>query len=270
VIIILAVSGLFDYKGFMDVWKVNKLDTLPFAISFWGSLILDIQYGVVAAVGVNMLILLYYAARPKHIVLKSDEQGQIVPAKIERHVPFTTSPPGVAILQLTGDLVFAAMNDLEESIDKLMETTRATVLVLELSNVMHIDYTGVVGVRDVVGKLQGSKIVIYMACVKEEIQAMLERGNVLKHIVVCPNLTAAVSAASADVLEKESIVSPRVGGQNPMVVVNPSTQVDESEQDGVKNYEHKNGPRELLLNDLPTNSGSRWSMSGARYGAFDN
>lgn len=63
IIILLAVAPMFDYKSFIDMYRVNKWDLLPFMISFWGSLILDIQYGVGAAVILSILYLLYYAAR---------------------------------------------------------------------------------------------------------------------------------------------------------------------------------------------------------------
>ena len=62
-IIITAVVPMVDYEAVIDMWRVNKLDLLPFAVSFFGSLFLGIEYGVLSAVGLNILYLLFLTAR---------------------------------------------------------------------------------------------------------------------------------------------------------------------------------------------------------------
>lgn len=62
-IIITSVVTMIDYEAAIDMFRVNKLDLLPFAVSFFGSLFLGIEYGVLAAVGLNILYLLFFAAR---------------------------------------------------------------------------------------------------------------------------------------------------------------------------------------------------------------
>jgi MFS superfamily sulfate permease-like transporter len=45
------------------MYRVNKLDFFIYNVSFWLCLIADIQYGVVAGVAVNVLVILFYTAR---------------------------------------------------------------------------------------------------------------------------------------------------------------------------------------------------------------
>jgi hypothetical protein len=45
------------------MWRVSKLDLLPYLLSFWLCLLIDIKTGVLVGVGANVLIVLFFTAR---------------------------------------------------------------------------------------------------------------------------------------------------------------------------------------------------------------
>uniref|UniRef100_A0A8B9JQF2 Solute carrier family 26 member 11 n=1 Tax=Astyanax mexicanus TaxID=7994 RepID=A0A8B9JQF2_ASTMX len=63
-VIICAVAPMIDYKVLPQIWRVRKLDLLPFLVtflvSFW-----EVQYGIVGGVIVSGMMLLYLVARPE-------------------------------------------------------------------------------------------------------------------------------------------------------------------------------------------------------------
>uniref|UniRef100_A0A4W4FQZ5 STAS domain-containing protein n=1 Tax=Electrophorus electricus TaxID=8005 RepID=A0A4W4FQZ5_ELEEL len=63
-VIICAVAPMMDFRVLPQIWRVKKLDLLPFLVtflvSFW-----EVQYGIMGGVVVSVLMLLYLVARPE-------------------------------------------------------------------------------------------------------------------------------------------------------------------------------------------------------------
>ncbi|XP_054461207.1 sodium-independent sulfate anion transporter isoform X2 [Anoplopoma fimbria] len=63
-VIICAVAPMVDYRVVAKMWKIRKLDLLPFVVtflmSFW-----QVQYGIVGGIAVSGALLLYNTARPQ-------------------------------------------------------------------------------------------------------------------------------------------------------------------------------------------------------------
>ncbi|KAJ0050433.1 hypothetical protein NL108_003654, partial [Boleophthalmus pectinirostris] len=63
-VIICAVTPMADYKIVMKMWKIYKLDLLPFGVTFFVSF-WEVQYGIIAGIAVSGALLLYNSARPQ-------------------------------------------------------------------------------------------------------------------------------------------------------------------------------------------------------------
>ncbi|XP_034458545.1 sodium-independent sulfate anion transporter-like [Hippoglossus hippoglossus] len=63
-VIICAVAPMVDYHVVLKMWRIRKLDLLPFVVtfllSFW-----QVQYGIIGGVAVSGVLLLYNTARPQ-------------------------------------------------------------------------------------------------------------------------------------------------------------------------------------------------------------
>uniref|UniRef100_A0A672Y4C2 SLC26A/SulP transporter domain-containing protein n=1 Tax=Sphaeramia orbicularis TaxID=375764 RepID=A0A672Y4C2_9TELE len=70
-VIICAVAPMVDYRVVAKMWRIRKLDLLPFAVtflmSFW-----QVQYGIIGGVAMSGVLLLYNMARPRVKVLVID------------------------------------------------------------------------------------------------------------------------------------------------------------------------------------------------------
>uniref|UniRef100_A0A8C5RDM9 Solute carrier family 26 member 11 n=1 Tax=Leptobrachium leishanense TaxID=445787 RepID=A0A8C5RDM9_9ANUR len=125
-VIICAVAPMFDLRICLKLWKVKRLDLLPFLvtflISFW-----EIQYGILAGIIVSVILLCYPVARPEIKVLESE---------------------GLT-LQLMSGLSFPAMEHLRDTVhEKVLTVSAPCSVTLDFTRVNMMDYSVVVGLRD--------------------------------------------------------------------------------------------------------------------------
>lgn len=118
-VIICAVSPMMDYRVPVQLWRVKKLDLLPFLVtflmSFW-----EVQYGIVGGVVVSVFMLLYTMARPKVKVLDHS----------------------VVILEFDSGMNFPMTEHLSRLVyTHALQASPARCLVLDCSHVSCIDYT---------------------------------------------------------------------------------------------------------------------------------
>ncbi|XP_017538714.1 sodium-independent sulfate anion transporter [Pygocentrus nattereri] len=125
-VIICAVAPTFDFRVVRQIWRVRKLDVLPFLVtflvSFW-----EVQYGIVAGVAVSGLMLLYVVSRPK---LKMSDHG-------------------VAVVELASGLHFPAIEHLSGVLrSHALHVSPPRSAVLDCHHVSSIDYTVVNELKD--------------------------------------------------------------------------------------------------------------------------
>uniref|UniRef100_A0AAR2KPT0 SLC26A/SulP transporter domain-containing protein n=1 Tax=Pygocentrus nattereri TaxID=42514 RepID=A0AAR2KPT0_PYGNA len=158
-VIICAVAPTFDFRVVRQIWRVRKLDVLPFLVtflvSFW-----EVQYGIVAGVAVSGLMLLYVVSRPK---LKMSDHG-------------------VAVVELASGLHFPAIDYLLiPSLCLSVSPPRSAVL--DCHHVSSIDYTVVNELKDLLKQFKLHDVSLVFTGLK----VGLQEG--LVHSDNCPNVT---------------------------------------------------------------------------------
>uniref|UniRef100_A0A8C2F0X0 Solute carrier family 26 member 11 n=1 Tax=Cyprinus carpio TaxID=7962 RepID=A0A8C2F0X0_CYPCA len=118
-VIICAVSPMIDFRVPVQLWRVKRLDLLPFlvtfVVSFW-----EVQYGIVGGVVVSGFMLLYIVARPK--------------VKVSDH--------GVLLLELDSGLNFPVTEHISRLVYKhALHVSPPRCLVLDCAYVSSIDFT---------------------------------------------------------------------------------------------------------------------------------
>ncbi|XP_041839604.1 sodium-independent sulfate anion transporter [Melanotaenia boesemani] len=125
-VIICAVAPMVDYHVVVKMWKIYKLDLLPFAVtflmSFW-----EVQYGIIGGVAVSGVLLLYRMARPQ--------------IKISDH--------GALLMELNSGLSFPATEYLSHVMHtQALQVSPPRSVVLDCHHVSIIDYTVISELRD--------------------------------------------------------------------------------------------------------------------------
>ncbi|XP_034543339.1 sodium-independent sulfate anion transporter [Notolabrus celidotus] len=125
-VIICAVAPMVDYHVVLKMWRIRKLDLLPFMvtflISFW-----EVQYGIVGGVAVSGALLLYNMARPQ--------------IKVSDH--------GVLVMELGSGLSFPATEYLSRIVHtQALQASPPRSVVLDCHHVSIIDYSVISELRD--------------------------------------------------------------------------------------------------------------------------
>ncbi|XP_073282155.1 sulfate transporter 3.1-like [Primulina huaijiensis] len=150
-IIIAAMLGLVDYEAAIHLYHVDKFDFLVCMSAYIGVVFANIEIGLVLAIGLSILRVLLFVARPRTLVL-----GNIPDSKVYRSVeqyPITNNVPGVLILEIDAPIYFANASYLRERISRWIDDeeeklkssgeTELQYVILDMSAVGNIDTSGI-------------------------------------------------------------------------------------------------------------------------------
>ncbi|KAK9295385.1 hypothetical protein QLX08_010277 [Tetragonisca angustula] len=126
-IIIAAVIFMVEVKVVKPMWRTKKSDLIPGLGTFIACLLLQLEIGILCGIGLNILFILYHAARPKISVEK------------------LTSRHGIRYLMLTPDrcLIFPSVDYVRNLVTKYSQRTGnvATPVVIDCSHIYGADFT---------------------------------------------------------------------------------------------------------------------------------
>ncbi|KAH6823412.1 sulfate transporter 3 [Perilla frutescens var. hirtella] len=150
-IIIAAMLGLIDYEAAIHLWHVDKFDFLVCISAYVGVVFASIEVGLVLAIGLSVLRVLLFVARPRTLVL-----GNIPDSKVYRSIDQyqnASNVPGILILEIDSPIYFANSNYLRERISRWIDDeedrlkslgeTNLQYVVLDMSAVGNIDTSGI-------------------------------------------------------------------------------------------------------------------------------
>ncbi|XP_029032154.1 sodium-independent sulfate anion transporter-like isoform X2 [Osmia bicornis bicornis] len=63
-VIIVAMYYMVEFKIFSVLWRTKKIDLIPLTVTLFSCLAIGPEYGMIAGIAVNLILLLYFAARP--------------------------------------------------------------------------------------------------------------------------------------------------------------------------------------------------------------
>ncbi|KAL0123342.1 hypothetical protein PUN28_005701 [Cardiocondyla obscurior] len=126
-IIIAAVIFMVEVKVVRPMWRTKKSDLIPGLGTFIACLVLQLEIGILCGVGINILFILYHAARPKISV-----------EKLKTH-------HGIEYLMLTPDrcLIFPSVDYVRNLVTKYSRRVESieTPVVIDCSHIYGADFT---------------------------------------------------------------------------------------------------------------------------------
>ncbi|KAL6502872.1 Sulfate transporter 3.1 [Orobanche hederae] len=150
-IIMVAMLGLIDYEAAIHLWRVDKFDFTVCMSAYIGVVFANIETGLMLAIGLSIMRVLLFVARPRTMVL-----GNIPDTKVYRNVDQyqnANNIPGVLILEIGSPIYFANSNYLRERITRWIDDeeeklkssgeTGLQYVVLDMSAVGNIDTSGI-------------------------------------------------------------------------------------------------------------------------------
>ncbi|XAR62189.1 hypothetical protein NMG60_11016853 [Bertholletia excelsa] len=170
-IILSALPSLIDINEAYHIWKVDKVDFLACIGAFFGVLFASVEIGILVAVAISLGKIILNSIRPRTELLGRLPETDIF-CEIN-HYPMAVRIPGILIIRLnSGLLCFANANFIRERIMRWVveedgtqgvESGRVHVVILDMSNVMNIDTSGIQALEELHKKLMATETQLAIA-----------------------------------------------------------------------------------------------------------
>jgi SulP family sulfate permease len=178
--IIVAVLSLVDLDMLRHTWRYSRFDFSVVAATLAATLLAGVEVGLVAGVGLALVLHLYRSSRP-HIAVVGQVPGTEHFRNVLRH-PVRTSPH-VLGLRIDESLYFANARYLEDCInDAVAEQGELRHVVLQCSAINDIDASALESLEAIEVRLREAGIQLHLSEVKGPVMDRLSRTPFLVHL----------------------------------------------------------------------------------------
>lgn len=174
-LVMVAAVGLIKIKEFRVIWHIRKDEFSWAIVALLGVLILGTLDGIMIAVVVSMLALIYEANHPPLYIL-----GRKPGSNLFR--PYAASSgdellPEVLILRTEGRMTFASAPRLKERFLEFIRQSEPKILILDLSAVPNIEYTALTMLVDFEANLHEAGIILWLVGLNPAVVEVIERSH---------------------------------------------------------------------------------------------
>ena len=197
-VIMMAVIGLVNIKGFVHAWHAQKYDGIISVLSFLVTLYFapHLDKGIMVGFVLSMGVFLYKSMRPvvaelslhEDKVLKSAEHYRL---KGCRHI---------SVVRFDGSLFFANASYLDEQVAKFRtEHPDLRYILLDAKGINDMDASGEEALSMIVDRLRAAKLGFAMCGIKGQVMVVMERTHLLDKIGM-ENIYPDTEMAVADII----------------------------------------------------------------------
>ena len=180
-IILVAVTNLIDIKEFIHLWKVKRDDLVLLAITFFATLFISVELGILIGVIASLLWLIYCSARPQISVLGLIPDSQSF--RCVEHFDEVETFDRVLILRMDAQFFFANVAYLKEVLyQRLAEMPNAVAVVLDASSMNALDSTAADTYVEIIDELRGRNVEIFISHVKGSVLKVMRDTEILDHL----------------------------------------------------------------------------------------
>lgn len=173
--IIVAVLSLVDLNTPRELWRYSKADFAAHVATIGITLIAGVEMGVIAGVGVGLLLYLWRASRPHAAIVGRVPETEHF-RNVERHRVFTV--PHVLSVRIDESLTYLNARWLEEYLlERVAERPALRHVILMCSAVNEIDASGLESLEAINHRLQDGGIGLHLSEVKGPVMDRLQRTH---------------------------------------------------------------------------------------------
>jgi SulP family sulfate permease len=175
--IIVAVLSLVDLKTPRHIWRYSRADFAAMAATVLVTLLVGVEPGVIAGVGLSLALFLWRASRP-HAAVVGRVPGTEHFRNVKRHTVLTD--PRILTIRIDESLTYLNARWLEEFVlEQVAETPRLRHLVLMASAVNAIDASALESLEAINHRLADAGVSLHLSEVKGPVMDALERSHLL-------------------------------------------------------------------------------------------
>lgn len=180
-ILFLVAWGLIDFASIRNIVRASRPETAVLALTFAATLLLELEFAILAGVMLSLLVYLNRTSRPHMRSLVPD------PRHATRKMAVTEKGmaecPQLKILRVEGSIYFGAVNHVGVHFDTLREVSPGQKNLLLLSK--SINFVDVAGAELLVHEAEQRRKIggqLYLYSLRQPVRDMLERGGYIEQI----------------------------------------------------------------------------------------
>lgn len=178
--IIVAVLSLVDLSTVRHTWRYSRSDFSAMAVTILVVLAVGVEAGIVAGVGLSIVLYLWRTSRP-HIAVVGQVPGTEHFRNIERHAVLTS--PHVLSVRVDESLYFANARYLEDRLyDEIARRSEIRHVVLMCPAVNYIDASALDSLEVINERLHQAGVLFHLTEVKGPVLDRLQRSHFLDHL----------------------------------------------------------------------------------------
>lgn len=178
--IIVAVLSLVDLKAIRQTFAYSKADFVAMAATILVTLGFGVENGVMAGVGVSVLLYLYRASRP-HVAVVGQVPGTEHYRNILRHEVVTC--PSILAMRVDESLTFVNARAIEETVQREVAARPGLAhVVMQMTAVNEIDMSALESLELTMHRLKDAGIALHLSEVKGPVMDRLKRSDFLAHL----------------------------------------------------------------------------------------
>lgn len=162
-IIVVAVSGLFDFREMSKLWRTDKRDFLMLLVTFCTTLAFGVEIGIASGVVISLVAFIYISTIPHSAVL-----GRLGSTRNFRNVnryKEAVVDDEILIYRFDSQLYFANAGYFNDTLVNLVKQKgdQVNLVILDASAINIIDSTGVHTLKKIIGYLDNNGVRFYVA-----------------------------------------------------------------------------------------------------------
>ena len=178
--IIVAVLSLVDLKTPGQLWRYSKADFAAHAATIGITLLAGVELGVIAGVGVGLMLYLWAASRPHAAIVGRVPETEHF-RNVLRHKVFTA--PHVLSIRVDESLTYLNASWLEEFVlEEVADHPQLRHVILMFSAVNAVDASGLESLEAISHRLADGGIKLHLSEVKGPVMDRLERTHFIDEL----------------------------------------------------------------------------------------
>jgi len=175
--IIVAVLSLVDFKTPQAIWRYSKPDFAAMAATIAVTLLIGVEPGVIAGVGLSLALFLWRSSRPHAAIVGRVPETEHF-RNIKRHKVFTD--PRILTIRIDESLTYLNARWLEEFVlEQVAEQSELRHLILMCSAINGVDASALESIEAINHRLSDSGVKLHLSEVKGPVMDALEKSHLL-------------------------------------------------------------------------------------------
>jgi sulfate permease, SulP family len=181
-VVIVAVSGLVNVSEPLHLWKEDRMDFFMLALTFFATLFLGIEIGIVSGMLVSLGVMIYRASKPHMALL-----GKVPNASFYRNIdrfPDLEIRKDTLIIRIDGPLYFANIEYIKSKLDAYQEQAGDEIkaIVINMEAIPAIDSTALQALLDWVKEWKINGLLVYFTDIKGPLRDYFKKSGFVNKV----------------------------------------------------------------------------------------